>query len=136
MNCSRPHRKGKTHTDGSTSETEHRMRICERIQSLQRALYSESRSSVSKSRRSVSSKSPSHKSSLLSASLARAEAAAKAAKAKIEMEFLEKETELELIRLESSMLWPKQKTTHLKGFWTTFHSKVCHFQQSQSGQKV
>ena len=73
--------------------TEQRMRICERIQSLQRASYAESRSSVVKSRRSVTSKSLSRKSSLRSVSLARADAAAKAAKAKIEMEFLERETE-------------------------------------------
>ncbi|XP_068716052.1 titin homolog [Montipora foliosa] len=76
------------------------MRISERIQSLQRASYAESRSSALKSRRSVTSKSSTRKSSLRCVSLARADAAAKAEKAKIEMEFLERKTELERFRLE------------------------------------
>ena len=76
------------------------MRICERIQSFQRASYAESRSSIVKSRRSVTSKSSSHKSSLCSVSLARANTAAKVAKAKIEIDFLERESELERIQLE------------------------------------
>ena len=95
--------------------TEQRMRICERIQSLQRASYAESRSSVVKSRRSVTSKSSSRKSSLRSVSLARADAAAKAAKAKIEMEFLERETELERIRLEKRYALAKAEEDAFKG---------------------
>ena len=95
--------------------TEHRMRICERIQSLQRASYAESRSSAVKSRRSVTSKSSSRKSSLRSVSLARADAAAKAPKAKIEMEFLERETELERIRLEKQYALAKAEEDALRG---------------------
>ena len=94
--------------------TEHRMRICERIQSLQRVSYAESRSSAVKSRRSATSKSSSHK-SLRSVSLARADAAAKAAKAKIEMEFLDRETELERIRLEKQYALAKAEEDALKG---------------------
>ena len=93
--------------------TEHRMRICERIQSLQRASYAESRSSAAKSRRSVTSKSSSHiKKSLCSISLARADAAAKA---KIEMEFLERETKLERIQLEKQYALAKAEEDALKG---------------------
>ena len=95
--------------------TEHRMRICERIQSLQRASYAESRSSAVKSRRSVTSKSSSRKSSQRSVSLARADAAAKAAKAKIEMEFLERETEFERIRLEKQYALAKAEEDALRG---------------------
>ena len=95
--------------------TEQRMIICERIQSLQRASYAESRSSAVKSRRSVTSKSSSRKSSLRSVSLARADAAAKAAKAKIEMEFLERETELERIRLEKRYALAKAEEDAFKG---------------------
>ena len=94
--------------------TEHRMRICKRIQSLQRVSYAKSRSSAVKSRRSVTSKSSSHK-SLRSVSLARADAAAKAAKAKIEMEFLDRETELERIRLEKQYALAKAEEDALKG---------------------
>ena len=79
---------------GDREFTEHRMRICERIQTLQRASYTESRSSVVKSRRSFTTKSSSRKSSLRSVSLARADAAAKAAKAKIEMNFLKERQNL------------------------------------------
>ena len=93
---------------------EHRMRICERIQSLQRASYAESRSSAVKSRRSGTSKSSSHKSSLRSISLARADAAAKVAKAKIEIDFLERETELERIRLEKQYALAKAEEDALK----------------------
>ena len=93
---------------------EHRMRICERIRSLQRASYAECRSSVVKSRRSGTSKSSSHKSSLRSVSLAKADAAAKVAKAKIEMEFLERETELERIRLEKQYALAKAEEDAFK----------------------
>ena len=67
-----------------------------------------------KSRQSVTSKSSSHK-SLRSVSLARADAAAKAAKAKIEMEFLDRETELERIRLEKQYALAKAEEDALKG---------------------
>ena len=94
--------------------TEHRMRICERIQSLQRASYAESRSSVTKSGRSGASKSLSHKSSLHSVSLARADAAAKAAKVKIEMEYLDKENELKRIQLEKQYALAKAEESAFK----------------------
>ena len=84
------------------------------VQSLQRALYAESSSSVVKSRRSGTWKSSSHKSSLRSVSLARADAAAKVAKAKIEMKFLERETELELIRLEKQYALAKAEEDAFK----------------------
>lgn len=90
------------------------MRICERIQCLQRASYADSRLSGTKSRRSGASKPPSHKSSLRSVSLARADAAAKAAKVKIEMEYLEKESELERIRLEKQYALAKAEENALK----------------------
>ena len=67
-----------------------------------------------KSRQSVTSKSSSHK-SLRSVSLARADAAAKAAKAKIEMEFLDRETELERIRLEKQYALVKAEEDALNG---------------------
>ena len=94
--------------------TEHRMRMCQRIQSLQRASYAESRSSAVKSRRSGTSKSSSHKSSLRSVSLARADAAAKVVKAKIEIDFLERETELEPIRLEKQYALAKAEEDTFK----------------------
>ena len=68
-----------------------------------------------KSRQSVTSKSSSRKSSLRSVSLARADAAAKAAKAKIEMEFLQRETELERIRLEKQYALAKAEEDVLRG---------------------
>ena len=95
--------------------TEHRMRMCQRIQSLQRASYAKSRSSVLKSRRSLTSKSSSHKSSLPSIPLARADTATKAAKAKMEMEFIERETELESIQLEKKSALAKPEEDAFKG---------------------
>lgn len=85
------------------------MRICECLQSLQRTSYAESRSSVLKSRRSGTSKSSSPL-----VSLARADAAAKVVKAKIEIDFLERETELEPIRLEKQYALAKAEEDTFK----------------------
>ena len=93
--------------------TEQRMKLCERIQCLEKgSLFT--KSSASSSHRSKTRSKSSIKSSSRSVSQARADAAAKAAKAKIEMEFLEKENELRHIQLEKEYVLAKAEESAFK----------------------
>ena len=93
--------------------TEQRMKLCERIQCLEKgSLFT--KSSASSSHRSKTRSKSSIKSSSRSVSQARADAAAKAAKAKIEMEFLEKENELRRIQLEKEYALAKAEESAFK----------------------
>ena len=93
--------------------TEQRMKLCERIQCLEKgSLFT--KSSASSSHRSKTRSKSSIKSSSRSVSQARADAAAKAAKAKKEMEFLEKENELRRIQLEKEYALAKAEESAFK----------------------
>ena len=93
--------------------TEQRMKLCERIQCLEKgSLFT--KSSASSSHTSKTRSKSSVKSSSRSVSQARADAAAKAAKAKIEMEFLEKENELRRIQLEKEYALAKAEESAFK----------------------
>jgi len=97
--------------------TEFRIRLCEKIQSIERLSY-RSRSSVSsKSRKSRGSKSErsSHVSSRDSLSRARAEAAAKAAAYQVELQFLERENEAKRLQIEKQYALAKAREKALKG---------------------
>ena len=93
-----------------------RMRLCERIQSLDRMSQRSSRSSVtSRSRRShVARSDRSHVSSRLSVSQARAEAAAKAAAFEVELQFLERENESKRLQIEKQYALEKAKEKAFK----------------------
>ena len=85
-----------------------RMRVCERMQAVERADSAVSRRSNSKS--SVSSAT----SSARSVSLAKANAAAKTAQIKVEMEFLERENEVRRLQLDKEYALAKAREDALK----------------------
>eukprot|EP00794_Sanderia_malayensis_P015567 gene15567-17144_t len=81
--------------------TDFRVRLCERIQRLERGSYRSQPSVVSSRTKMTSASRPSsHRSSMRSVSFARTESAAKAAKLRLELDFIDKENELKRLRLE------------------------------------
>ena len=98
--------------------TDCRLRICERIHSLERSSYrsepSESLSHISDRSQSTRNSKNSRKSSSRSVSRARADAATKAARFQVEMEFLEKEHEFRRMQLAKEYALAKAEEKALK----------------------
>ena len=98
--------------------TDCRLRLCERIHSLERGSYrsepSESLSHISDRSQSTRNSKNSRKSSSRSVSRARADAATKAARFQVEMEFLEKEHEFRRMQLAKEYALAKAEEKALK----------------------